>query len=63
MKAFKCDRCGEYFDSKDSFSGAELSGKGLLYKMCPGRSFTSVDLCQPCADLLRTFLAEWWKEK
>ncbi len=62
MKVFKCDRCSEYFDSKGFYGGAELSGQGLLQKLRAYWYPESVDLCRVCADLLRAFLAEWWKE-
>lgn len=62
-KAFKCDRCSGYFDSKSAFSGADLSGQGLMSKLRSGWYPESVDICRECAELVRVFLAKWWADE
>lgn len=62
--AYKCDRCGEFFDTISSINeGCVLSGEGLLGGTLRESWYpNSLDLCPECANKLREILQSWWKE-
>lgn len=51
--AYKCDRCGEYTDEKQTVG--KVSGNGILNKTIVG---DSSDLCESCEAAFEEFLDE-----
>ena len=50
MRAFKCDRCGKYFDSINRYTNTEV----CISILTAGR-WTTADLCKECINGL-----EYW---
>lgn len=59
MKAYKCDRCGNFFETKIEY--VEIINKGLPKTALARIELNKIrfaDLCEKCANSF----AEWWKE-
>ena len=54
MKAYKCDRCGQFFTDIDRV--ASKSGK-VVYSISASPMGSNVDLCRNCA---QSFI-DWWE--
>jgi hypothetical protein len=60
MEAFKCDKCGKYFDHQGNYDGARLTGSGYLDNLKPGWFPNRLDICPDCAKSFRDILKAWW---
>lgn len=55
--AYKCDRCGKFFEKCDHEKEAELR----VYKTCPHWTDTPVCLCQDCTEQVNDIFTLWFK--
>jgi predicted nucleic acid-binding Zn ribbon protein len=61
MTAYKCDRCGKYFDKIKSFKDFKILGwsvVSLRYKTNNGGNF-DIELCPECRDSFKNWFNEF----